>query len=61
MSQSVMVVLDCEVLQSRKVTGKNGKANSFFHRALVTDGFGVKETIDVFFLPRVSARSALKK
>lgn len=46
MAQSIQAIIDCEVVQSRK-NEKNGK-KLFFHRALVTDGFGVKDMVDIF-------------
>ena len=47
MSNSIQAVVKGEVLQSRKVDGKNGKGSKVYHRVLVTDGFGVRETVDI--------------
>jgi hypothetical protein len=47
MANSLQTVLDCEVLNSRKSPGKDGRKGFWFHRVLVNDGFGIKQTVDV--------------
>lgn len=47
MGLSIQATIKGEVLQSRAVKGKDGKQEKHYHRLLVLDGFGIKETVDV--------------